>query len=66
VAIVAQSDQIAFNIFTRMAPKTLVMNLEVLSRSAELTPPAVASHNALAQIFVFAISEPDWHTFVKR
>jgi hypothetical protein len=48
VAIVAQSYQVAFDIFTGVAPKSLMVYFEVLSGSAKLTTPAIAPQHALA------------------
>jgi hypothetical protein len=48
MATVAECDEIIFAVFARMTPKLLMMDFEVVPRTAELATPPVAPQRALA------------------
>jgi hypothetical protein len=52
VACRAQRDQVGLGVGSRMAAELPVMHLKIRHRATELTPPAVATQDLLAQIFV--------------
>ncbi len=48
----AKRDQVLFGVVAGVTPKLFVMDFKVRHGAAELTPPAVAMQNLLAQTFV--------------
>src|SRR5260370_30111978 len=52
VACRAQRDQVGLGVGSRMAAELPMVHLKIRHRATGLTPPAVATQNLLAQLFV--------------
>jgi len=52
VACRAQRDQVFFGVVAGVAAEFSVVHLKIRHRAAQLTPPAVATQDLLAQTFV--------------